>query len=296
MVSHLGEIYSVTCALLWAIAVIFLRTASASVPAVELNVLKNVVGLFLFAGSFVVVGWDEFHNLTAEKLGLLSLSALLGITVADTFFLKALNLLGASRTAVVDCLYSPFVIVLSVFFLDESLRWGHLAGFILIIGGVLLATASTHFDRLPTGVLWKGLGYGALAMFLMASGVILSKPILADTSPLAVSAWRLMVGFLGCVAWILVSGRTKQSIRVFRGPLPWVSIFLGASLGSWLSLLVWMAGFKYTEASTASILNQTSIIFIIILAALFLREPIGWRRATGVFLGFAGVAAIFLLP
>ena len=296
MVSHLGEIYSVICALLWAIAVIFLRTASASVPAVELNVLKNAVGLLLFAATFVVFGWDEFHDLTVEKLGLLGLSALLGITFADTFFLKALNMLGASRTAVVDCLYSPFVIVLSVFFLNESLRWGHLVGFILIIGGVLLATASTRFDRLSTGVLWKGLGYGALAMFLMAAGVIVSKPILVDTSPLAVSAWRLWIGFLGCIVWILVSGRMKQSLRVLRGPLPWVSILLGATLGSWLALVVWMAGFKYTQASTASILNQTSIIFIIILAALFLREPIGWRRATGVLLGFTGVSAIFLLP
>jgi drug/metabolite transporter (DMT)-like permease len=94
---------------------------------------------------------------------------------------------------------------------------------------------------------------------------------------------------------MLVSGRFSRSVNVFRGPLPWVSIFMGSLLGTWLALIVWMAGFKYTQASTASILNQTSVIFIVILAAMFLREPIGWKKAAGSLLGFCGIAAIFLL-
>lgn len=295
MEAYLGEIYSVACALFWAVAVIFLRTASVSVPALELNILKNSVGVVLFAITFLVLGFDQFQGLDGRSLALLGVSAFFGITIADTAFLKALSILGASRNAVLDCLYSPFVIVLSVIFLQENFGWGQAAGFLLVLGGVFLATSSTHRDPINRRQLWTGLGYGTLSMFMMAVGVIISKPILADTSPIAVSGWRLLIGLLGGFAWVLISGRTRKTVQVFRGPLPWISIIMGSLLGTWLALIVWMAGFKYTNASTASILNQTSVIFIVILAAMFLREPIGWRKALGTGLGFLGIAAIFLL-
>lgn len=294
MSAYLGEIYSVGCALLWAVAVIFLRTASASVPAVELNILKNALAAGLFGLTLLFAGSGQFHGLSGRDFGLLAISAVFGISIADTTFLKALNLLGASRNAVLDCLYSPLVIILSVLFLHESFGWGQAAGFILIVGGVIVATSSSPHDRIPRPALLAGLAYGSLSMLLMAVGVVIAKPILADTSPLAVSAWRLLVGLGGGIVWVLVSGRLPKTFKVFRGPLPWISIGLGSVLGSWLALLVWMAGFKYTQASTASILNQTSVIFILVLAAIFLREPISWRKATGIVLGFAGVAAVFL--
>lgn len=295
MTAYLGEIFSIACAFFWAIAVIFMRTASISVPALELNTLKNAVGMVLFLGTFLVLGFDQFQGLDERSLILLGVSAIFGITIADTVFLKALKILGASRNAVLDCLYSPFVIILSVIFLQESFGWGQAAGFTLVLIGVLLATASTHQDPIAPRLLWTGIGYGVVSMFMMAVGVIISKPILAETSPIAVSAWRLLIGLLGVVVWMLISGRLSRSMKVFRGPLPWVSIIMASFLGTWLALIVWMAGFKYTQASTASILNQSSVIFIVILAAIFLKEPIGWRKALGSVLGIGGVAAIFLL-
>lgn len=295
MTAYLGEIFSIACAFFWAMAVIFMRMASVSVPALELNILKNAVGMVFFLLTFLVLGFDLFQGLDGRALLLLAVSAVFGITIADTAFLKALSILGASRNAVLDCLYSPFVIILSVIFLQESFGWGQAAGFILVLGGIFLATSSSHRDPIAPRLLWTGLGYGVLSMFMMSVGVIISKPLLADTSPIAVSAWRLLIGLLGAVIWVLLSGRLPRSMKVFRGPLPWVSIIMGSLLGTWLALIVWMAGFKYTQASTASILNQSSVIFIVILAAVFLKEPIGWKKALGSILGFGGIAAIFLL-
>jgi drug/metabolite transporter (DMT)-like permease len=48
-------------------------------------------------------------------------SGLLGIAVADTWYLKALNMMGASRTGIVSSLFSPFFILLSAVFLGERL-------------------------------------------------------------------------------------------------------------------------------------------------------------------------------
>ena len=58
-----------------------------------------------------------------------------------------------------------------------------------------------------------------------------------------------------------------------------------------------MAGFKYAEkAAIAGILNQTSVIFAIILAALLLKESFTERKAVAVVLAMGGVVLVMLGP
>jgi len=44
--------------------------------------------------------------------------------------------------------------------------------------------------------------------------------------------------------------------------------------GSYLSLLCWLAGFKYAQAGIAALLNQTSTVLIVLLAAIVLKQPL----------------------
>jgi drug/metabolite transporter (DMT)-like permease len=50
-----------------------------------------------------------------------------------------------------------------------------------------------------------------------------------------------------------------------------------------------MGGFKYTQASVASALNQTASLFTFILAVWILREPVTRRALMGLALGLLGV-------
>jgi drug/metabolite transporter (DMT)-like permease len=59
-------------------------------------------------------------------------------------------------------------------------------------------------------------------------------------------------------------------------------------LGAYLAMVLWLGGFKYTQASNASALNQTSNIFVFIFAAIFLGEKINLQRAIGILVGVAG--------
>jgi drug/metabolite transporter (DMT)-like permease len=51
---------------------------------------------------------------------------------------------------------------------------------------------------------------------------------------------------------------------------------------------------KYTQASIASALNQTSTLWTFLLAALLLHEPVTWKRAAGLAIGLFGVALVTL--
>jgi drug/metabolite transporter (DMT)-like permease len=74
------------------------------------------------------------------------------------------------------------------------------------------------------------------------------------------------------------------------------AILLSTFLGSYLALILWIIGFQQTKASTASVLNQSSVLFTLVFAAWILKEPMGRRKWIGASLGFAGVAVIFLVP
>ena len=63
---------------------------------------------------------------------------------------------------------------------------------------------------------------------------------------------------------------------------------MGSVLGAYLSMIMWLGGMKYAQASTAAALNQTSNIFIFLMAAVFLKERINLKRAIGITLGVGG--------
>jgi O-acetylserine/cysteine efflux transporter len=51
-------------------------------------------------------------------------------------------------------------------------------------------------------------------------------------------------------------------------------------------------GLKLVDSGVGAILNQLSVPFSAILAAIFFKDRIGWRRALGMTLAFAGVAVL----
>lgn len=278
MIPHIGEILSVACALLWAIAVILFRMAGRAVPATEMNLYKNTLGLILFGLTMAVIPGISTSGFSVYEWSLLIITGILGITIADTLFLKALDLLGASRNAIVGCLYSPFVILYSVFLINEKFTSRQAFGFLLVFTGVILAAYKKPQKQVPSSEFNQGVFVGVSSMALMALGIVMTKPVLVYSSPITVAFVRLIGGAGGGIIWIILSGKTKESIAVFKGKLPWKTMTVGGFLGTYLALLAWIAGYKYTQASTAAILNQTSVFFILILAVIFLKESLDKKK------------------
>ena len=69
---------------------------------------------------------------------------------------------------------------------------------------------------------------------------------------------------------------------------------MGSFLGTYLSVVLWLAGFKYTLAGRAAIYNQLSTIIIVILARIFLKEPLNKKKIIGVILAISGAIVVSL--
>lgn len=288
----IGEIYSIGAAASWGLAVVIYMRLGQSVPPVALSLLKNLIVVGLMVPTVLFVHGFEVPQFEWWTFALAALSGVLGIAVADTMFFRALNALGAGRTGIIGNLFSPFVIVLSMLFLGERLTLMQFWGFLLVMIGVVLVNQRQAIEGLSPAALKRGLAYGIGAIFLNAAGIVMAKPVLEREPFFWVALVRLCAALLPML-WLWRVLPTHHRVPSLRA-LPWPLLIAGAIFGQYLAMLLWLAGYKYTTASIASVLNETASIFILIFAWIFLKERLSRRKLMGVMCTMAGVAVMLL--
>ena len=290
----LGEFLALSSAFFWALAVILFRRTNNVLPPFETNLFKIALGFVLIWPTLFLVDGFAIPDYSLVELGVTLLSGYLGIAVADTWYLRSLHLVGASRMGIISSLLSPFVILLSVFFLAETLSIWQIAGFALVMAGLLLVTWRANREQVDARDLRKGMFYGVASIFLMAVGVVMIKEILETRSFMWTVQIRMIGGIVGMLIYLAVRGRFRQVWQQYRQPLPWNLIIVASFLGSYVSMMMWLYSYKLIPASVSSVLNQSSNAWMVLLAWLILHEYVGLRKIYGLLLTTAGVLVMLL--
>lgn len=292
--SYSGQIYSVLCAIIWAFAVILFKKSGEIVHPIALNLFKNFVAIILFYLTIVILGQSLLQPVPIKVYLIFVVSGVLGLAIADTLFFMCLNNIGAGRFAIVACLHSPFIITLSVMFLKETMMVLQIIGVVFIVIAVLLTMRIKNSEHISRRKLLLGILWGVLSIAINAIGVVMIKPHLNHVPLLWAIEFRLLAGFVSLLiitVFLPIRSRIFSSIKNLRGLGYSLS---GTFLGTYLSLLLWLAGMKYTQASIASALNQTSSVFVFIFAALILKEKISLLRVFAILLAITGIFLVFL--
>jgi len=289
---YYGEILSLLTAVVWAAAVVLFKKSGEKVHPIGLNFFKDVFAIALLVPTMLLTAKSLMPDVPLSDWLILLGSGALGIGIADTMFFQSLNILGAGRSSIVDCLYSPFIIGLSILWLGESLDTIQIVGVVMILSAVLAISGEKETDHLTRGQLLLGILLGVLAMAAMAVGIVIAKPVLDRNELLWVTTTRLVGGVLVLVVILLLHPERLTILRSIATTGHRRYTLAGAFLGGYLSMIIWLAGMKYTQASISAALNQTSNIFIFILAALFLHERITPVRLFAIIIGIAGAIIV----
>lgn len=294
--SHLGEWMAIGCAFCWALAVTLFRRVGIADPW-ALNLFKNVVATVLLVATMLAVGIPlDTDRSTTDWLRLAG-SALLGITVGDTLFFAGLQRIGGSVAAVVDCAYSPTVVVLSVLLLGETLRGGLLLGAPLVVAGLLLVTwqpRPSAGQAVEPTVSRAGVLLALGGVLSTALGVIVAKPALERSNLIEATTVRLVVATVSIALRQLQAAHRPATRALFGSPQAWRNLVPASVVGTYLSMLLWLGGLKYAPASVASLLNQLSTVFLLVLARVVGGEIVPARRWTGAAVALAGTVVIVL--
>lgn len=288
----MGEVYALLAAIIWANAVILLKKSGESVSPLALNLFRVAITAPLLVLTLLAFRQPVRYDAPLTDYLILFASGLIGIAVSDTLFHKSLNMIGAGISAIVGCLYSPSVVMAAFLLLGERFTTMQIGGMGLIIAGVVVAAR----HRPPRGAtprqIATGVMLGALAIFAVALGIVIAKPVL-NRSPVVWATTMRQVGALAVLFPVaLISRRRREIFRAFRPSSSLKFTIPATLLGSYIALIAWIAGMKYTLAGVAAILNQTSTIFILVFATVFLKEPVTWRKIAAAALAIVGIILV----
>ena len=315
----LGEILSLLSAMTWAVGVILYRQLVRGMPALTLNFNKNLLVLLMLLPLPLILHGPTLPSLTTSEITLVLASGFLGIAAADTMYFIALAHLGAGRMGVIGNAYSPLVIVLSVFLLGERLGVWQIGGFVLVMTGVWVITQRPQAIPVPVAAVVgepappvdpppldphlrrraKELSHALVIMLgiasitLMAIAIVMIKRVL-ETQPLG---WITLLRLIGALVGLVLIAALRGELRLLSAngrKINWKMLAVAAFVGQFLSMIFWLGGYKYAPASIAAILNETASIFIVLLAWLCLREPLGRRGIIGVMLSISGVVLMLM--
>ncbi|MBW2276299.1 MAG: DMT family transporter [Deltaproteobacteria bacterium] len=286
---YIGEVLSVGAALFWAVGVVLFKKSGETMEPLALNLFKNAVAIVLLLPTIPLAG-ESFAppDQPLEAWLLLAASGVIGIAIADTMFFISLEKLGAGLTAVVDTSYTPLMLFLSVFVLSEQIGIPVYLGAALILLGMLAGSRTKPEAGKSRKDLIFGILIGVGGIGLMAVSIVMIKRVL-DNSPVLWATWvRLLAGTAVLIPMLLASPRrgallkSMVTARAFKFPLA------AAIVGTYLAMMCWIGGMKHVDVSVATTLNQLSTIFIFVLAVIFLKEALTWRRVLAIVLACSG--------
>ncbi|MEM6734094.1 MAG: DMT family transporter, partial [Myxococcota bacterium] len=243
--------------------------------------------------------WNESWG---ADMGWLMLSGVIGIGIGDVLFFRSLHLLGASRSAVIETLTSPSVLHCAFIMLGETLSVFTAFGGALILIGILIVTTARApnapeetTEALTKAELIDGVLTGVVSVVAMSISIVAVKPIIETHSVLWATSMRLVGGLaIMLVALPFVPAFRRETWSALKPTAGWRFALPGAFFGTYIALFSWIGGYKFTTATVASLLNQTSTLFIVAGATLFLGERLTRRRAGAVALALAGSLIVLL--
>lgn len=295
MTPFAGELAALTAAFIWALATIIYAHIGNRAPAMFLNLVKGSMAVVMLTTTILVLG-DPTPALTGVQWLWLAGSGVVGISIGDSAYFAAIKRIGPSQTLLVESLAPPLTGAMAFVFLGESLSLAAWAGIILTMTGILWVVTEHRPLGMPVSI--SGLCFAVLAACCQATGMVMSRQVMATTAvtPLWAALVRLSAASLMLWIFLPLARPTlllrRESWALMGQTRNWalftLAVFLGTFLGIWLQ----QAALKLTSAAIAQTLISVSPLFALGLARIT-GQHVSRRSLVGAVVTLSGVALFF---
>ncbi|NLC14282.1 MAG: EamA family transporter, partial [Chloroflexi bacterium] len=260
--------------LLWSSSWVLIKRSIEEIPPLTFAGLRySIAFLILLPG--MLTKRDSIRQISKNEWGKLLLLGLVyyAFTQGGQFF--SLKYLDAITLSLMLNFSAPLVAIIGLVVLHESvskLQWGGLALF--LVGVLVYFSPQTS---LPKSSL--GLALGVFTILSNAIASVLGRGINRQKSLDPILVTGISMGF-GAVL-MLVSGIVFQGLPPLSSN-SWLILILLAVVNTALAFWLWNKSLQVLTAMESSIINNTMLIQISLLAWLFLGEKITWIGAIGL--------------
>lgn len=271
---------------LWSSSWVLIKIGLTDIPALPFAGLRYTLAfLCLLPLAFRSGRLKQLRGLSTSKWGQLILLGLLFYAVTQGSQFVSLLYLPAMTTSLLLSFTTILVALLGIFLLSESPTGAQWAGTILYLAGVMVflypitlpAGQVVGFIVAITGVLANALS-SILGRQVNRNGEL--EPVLVTVVSMGIGAVVLLAGGLA------IQGLPPLSLT------HWAIILWLAVINSAYAFTLWNRTLQTLSAMESSIINNTMLFQIAILAWLFLDEALSWPRVIGMVLAAIGTLIV----
>lgn len=274
--------------LLWSSSWVLVKFGLDRLPALTFAGLRYTLAfVILLPLLFAPARRTELRSLTRRDWGLLALLGLVYYTLTQGALFVGLNYLAANTLSLLMTLSGISIALSGRLFLGERLSGLQWSGVFVSIGGALL-----YFGNIP-GVSGLGLLVGALALLANTGGAVLGRAVnrTAAISPLLITVVSMGVGSL----ILLAAGIASEPFPALGAQDLLLLVWLAAA-NTALAFTLWNLTLRTLTVAQSSMINNTMLIQIAVLAWIFLGEHLSWVQIAGLLVAAVGAALVQISP
>lgn len=273
---------------LWSTSWVLIKIALVEIPPLTFAGLRYALAFLLLLPGL----WkrrEEIGALSTTDWGRLALLGLVFYTLTQGGQFLTLAHLEAVTFSLLLNFSSVLVALFGIVALREfpsGLQWGGMA---IFLGGVVVYFLPLTSTVPPV----LGLALGGFTVVANAAAAVLGRAVNRGRalSPLVVTGTSMGVGGL-C---LLGAGLAVQGLPPLS-PLGWGIVVWLAVVNTALAFTLWNRSLQELSAVESTMINNTMLIQIAILAWLFLGESLGLREVAGLALAAVGIFLTHLMP
>ena len=292
-----GEICALACALCWAITSVLTKSLSGKIEPLTLNFIRCLgATVFLWALIPFHPGAGGLSQIPSATLLFLVFSALLGMSVGDTIYLRGLKLIQVTLAFPLAQAVTPLLTVGAAFlFLGEEFTRSFLIGTFLALlgiylvavpGGSTLRSLQAPFENRGTGI-----GLILIASLFWTGSIVFLKMGLQKADPFLANGIRLPISALALMPLAFFEKAAPAGSRRSRWRL-WALGALSGVLAFGVGGALFLTAIQQAGAGKAMVLTSCAPLFSLPISLLFLKERVTVRILAGTILMVIGVAFI----
>lgn len=269
-------------AIIWGSNFAVVRFAAHHIPELAFNCIRLLVGSALFLVAIAVrEGWPR---LTRREWKRVLLLALVGHVVYQLCYVAAVSRTTIANGAIIFAFTPITVALLTSLVGHERIPPLRVVGALISITGISLVVG---FETSSEATL-LGNVLAAAAMLSWAIYTVGTRPLLDSRSPLTVTGYSMAIGSL---MYIPIAWGSLRSLRYATVPAPaWLALVGSAIFALFVAYMIWYSAVQTIGSSRTSMYSNLTPIAAMVVAAIWVGEPLTIRKLAGAATVMAGLA------
>ena len=270
--------------LIWGSNFSIVKVALRDFPETAFNATRLLIASIVFVTAIRLTHTDARPKLTKDDWRQLAFLGAIGTFLYQLCFVAGVGRTSVGNSSLIIGMSPVFIAVMASLAGHERIKPARWFGVLLALAGLYLVVGhGLDFS----GATWRGDALMIAGVFCWALFSVASQPILKRHSPLIVIGLAFSLGaafyIVALLPWLV--GVDWRAVSGFSWMLMLASALLSLNLSYW----IWYTGLKRLGGSRTSVYSYLTPIVAIIVAAIWLKEPISSNQIAGAAAIFAGL-------